>query len=71
MLNDSRNITSLTAQTNDETNYWTIGTHGVIKICIEAIQSHQGIVPWFAIQYDNGNFCRINGSFVYAIDYSK
>ena len=69
MLNDSRKIISLTAQTHDETNYWTVGRNHVTKIEVEAVPGQGATVPWFGISSDNGNFCRINGAYVYAVDY--
>lgn len=69
MFNDSRTITSLTAQTHDETNYWMVGRNSVTKIEVEAVPGQGAMVPWFAVSLDNGNCCRVNGAFVYAVDY--
>lgn len=71
ILEDNRTITSITAQTHDETNYWTVGRNNVTKIEVEAIWDRGEMVPWFAISYSDDKFCRVNGAFVYAVDYKE
>jgi hypothetical protein len=69
LLNESRRIISLTAQTNDETNYWNVGKYGVRSITVEAVNGEMASMPWFAIERDNGDFSRLNALFVYSVEY--
>lgn len=71
MLNDPRKITSLVAQTHDETNYWEVGKNNVTKISVEAVPGNGAMVPWFVVLDSNGDLCRVNGAFVYFINYHK
>ena len=70
LLNDKRKIVSITGQTHDETHCWTVGRHKVTSIAVEAVNGDLAHVPWFCICAEGHGDIRLNGRFVYDVQYA-